>query len=251
MSNITHISNQVEADRARLAQSLEALTDTVNPQNMVQEATTAANSIAGDLSQKAWGTLRENPAGGLLVTIGLGLLATGSQRSAVSPTPSEPSAVAPAVDPDDALAGFDERVQKADAEMRADMSGQIAPAPQVSTLKAALNSGLDRLPPKARKKVLKARQAAIAAQEDIERQTRRAARKANSFVQEQPLAAGAIALGFGLLAGSLLRGTRREDELLGKRRDALLSQAHDVLQDELMKAGFQAESAVADKTATL
>ena len=246
MSDIENISKQVEADRARLAQSLDALTDTVKPQSLAQEVTTAANDIGGELAQKAWGSLRENPAGGLLVTIGLGLLAAGSQRRPLPVAQPQPVAV----HPNQALVGFDARVAEADAEMRADMTGEMQPRPQASKLKSAMNAGLDHLPPKARKRVLDARKAVISAQESIEQQSRRAARKTKGFVYEQPLTVGALALGFGVLAGTLLPGTRREDALLGERRDKLMADARNAMEEEMLKAKAGAEATLAKKAGT-
>lgn len=246
MSDIDHISERVEADRARLASSLDALTDTVSPQSIAQEVSAAANDIGGDLAQKAWGTLRDNPAGGLLVAIGMGLLASGSQTR---PAP-QPRHQRVATEPTVAMVGFDARVAEADADLRAEMTGQIEPRPEASRMKAALNNGLEKLPPKARQRVIKARQAAISAQESIERQTRRAARKTSGFIHEQPLTAGALALGFGVLAATLLPGTRREDALMGKRRDALMADARNALEEELLKVKTQAEDRLSEKTAT-
>lgn len=244
MSDIKDISNRVEADRAQLASSLDALTDTVQPQKLAQDFTSAANDIGGDLAQKAWGTLRENPAGGLLVTIGLGLLASGQQRR-LAPAP-QPAPVA--VPPEAAMAGFDARVAEADAELRAEMTGELEQRPEASRLKAALNSGLDHLTPQARQRVVKARQAVVSAQETIERKSRKAVRQTKGFAYEQPLTAGALALGFGVLAGTLLPGTRREDALLGRRRDALMAEARNALEEEMLKAKAQAESTIARKT---
>lgn len=234
MSNVDQIAAEVEADRARLARSLDDLTDTVQPHAISQDVTQAATDIGSDLAQKAWSTVRYNPAGGLLLSIGLGLLSAGPRRSMPTAAP-QPTAV----DPDVALMGFDERMAAADAAM--------AP-PKASRLKAALNNGLDKLPPEARQRVVKARQAVITAQENIERQAHSAARKTSGFVQDQPLTAGALALGFGVLAGTLLRGTRREDELMGQRRDALMAEARNALEDEMLKAQQQAEG-VMRKTA--
>ena len=246
MSDIDHISRQVEADRAGLARSLDALTDTVNSQNLVQDVSSAATDIGGEIAQKAWNTLRENPAGGLLLAIGVGLLANGAQqRPAHTPT-RQPVAT----EPDSTMVGFDSRVAKADAAMRAEMTGEFERPPQASRMKAALDTGLDKLPPKARKRIIQARQAAISAQESIEKQTRRAARKTKGFAYEQPLAAGALALGFGVLAATLLPGTQREDALMGKRRDALMADARNALEEEILKAKHHAETTLAKKTGT-
>ncbi|MEL7211335.1 MAG: hypothetical protein AAGK92_01660 [Pseudomonadota bacterium] len=186
--------------------------------------------------------MRENPAGGLLVAIGLGLLASGSQRRPLPTASQQPTAV----DPDNAFEGFDVRVAAADSAMRATATGELEPRLEASKLKAALNNGLEALPPQARKRVIKARQAAISAQESIERQTRRAARKTTGFIYEQPLAAGALAIGFGVLAGSLLPSTRREDALMGARRDALMSDARNALEEEMLKVKAKAEEKIAD-----
>jgi ElaB/YqjD/DUF883 family membrane-anchored ribosome-binding protein len=242
MSDLKQISDRVRADRAELASSLDALTETVEPQKLAQDFTSAANDIGADLAQKAWGTLRGNPAGGLLVAIGLGLLANGQQRTAAPQT--DPAAVPPKA----AMSGFDARVAQADAELRAEMTGEMDQRPEASRLRAALNSGLDHLPPKARQRVVKAREAALSVQEAIERKSRKALRKTQGFAYEQPLTVGALALGFGLLAGTLLPGTRREDDLLGRRRDALMAEARNALAEEMHKAKAQAEETIARKT---
>jgi ElaB/YqjD/DUF883 family membrane-anchored ribosome-binding protein len=244
MSNLKQISERVEADRAQLASSLDALTETVQPQKLAQDFTSAANDIGADLAQKAWGTLRGNPAGGLLVAIGLGLLANGQQRTPAPAQHTGPTAVPPKT----AMSGFDARVAQADAELRAEMTGEMEQRPEASRLRAALNSGLDHLPPKARQRVVKAREAAVSAQEAIERKSRKALRKTQGFAYEQPLTVGALALGFGVLAGTLLPGTRREDELLGRRRDALMAEARNALEEEMHKAKAQAEETIARKT---
>ena len=233
MSDIEQISGQVEADRAKLARSLDALTDTVHPENLAQEVSTAAADIGGEIAHKAWNTLRENPTGGLLVAVGMGLLASGAR-------PRQRATAKPMTAP----GGFERRVAMADAAIRAEMTGEIEKQPKASRMKAALETGLDQLPAKARKRVIRARQAAISAQESIEKQSRRAARKTKGFAYEQPLTAGALALGFGVLAATLLPGTRREDALMGERRDALMADARNALEEEILKAKHRAENAL-------
>jgi len=186
MSDIEYISKRVEADRTELAQALEALTETVKPQAVTEELSAVATSIGGAMTDKAWGILRDNPAGGLLVTLGLGLLASGpSERP-------ETNAQSIAIDPDAAPAGFDARVAEADAATCAEMTGELRPQPE--------------------------------------------ARKTKGFVHAEPLTAGALALGFGVLAATLLPGTRREDDLMGKRRDTLMADARNALEEEWRKA---------------
>lgn len=240
MSDLDKISARVEADRSELASSLDALTETVAPQKLASDFAAKANDVGGALAQHAWGSLRAQPAGGLLVGIGLAMLAAGSQRAPAKTPQRNPSMV----DPEDAMEGFDARVAEADAAMSAQMSGGMVRAPEASKLRAAVNAGLDQLPPQSRKRVRDAREAVIAAQEKVERKARKAARQTESFVHEQPLTVGAIALGFGVLAGTLLPSTRREDALLGARRDALMDDARTALEEEMEKAKGKAETAI-------
>jgi len=245
MSDVDRISKSVEEDRARLASSLDALTETVNPRSLADEVSTAANDMGGDLADKAWQTLRQNPAGGVLVAIGVGLLAGGTERR---PPSSQQTRQATATEPNTTMTSLDERMAATDRDLRAAVTGEPEPTPEASKMRAALESGLEKLPSKARQRVIKARLAAISAQESIERQTRRTARQTKGFVYEQPLTAGALALGFGVVAAALLPGTRREDALMGRRRDALLADARNALEEEMLKLKHQAEDTLAEKT---
>lgn len=241
MSDLKHIEHSVEAERAQLARSLDALSETVNPSAVAHDVSTAAVDYGSELAGKALHKLRDNPAGGVLVALGLGLMASGSAQRRRQPTPRMPTANAPEA----ALVGMDERIAQADADMRAEYGSQA----DASSLQQALQSGLDGLPPAAKKRVIKAREAAIAAQRSVEKHSKRAVRKTKSFAYEQPLALGALALGFGVIAGSLLPGTRREDEVLGKRRDALVAAARSTLEEEMAKARDNAEELIERKTA--
>lgn len=243
MSDIDKISKEVASDRARLAGTLDALRDTVAPQSVVHDVSAAASDIGGVIAEKAWKSLREQPAGAILVTLGLGLLAAGSQRQAARPAAATPTAV----HPDTAYVGFEDRVEKAEAEIRANMTGEMEDRPSANALKQALNSGLDKLPPKARKRVVDARRAVIKIQEEVERKSRKTARRTKGFINEQPLAAGAIAAGFGVLAAALLPSTRREDALMGQKRDALMTDARLALEDEMMRAKVKAEHVLSEK----
>lgn len=72
------------------------------------------------------------------------------------------------------------------------------------------------------------------------RQVRYRARRAENdledFLYENPLAAGAVAIGVGALIGGLLPSTRREDELMGDARDEVVHRAANVAQKTLDRA---------------
>lgn len=115
-----------------------------------------------------------------------------------------------------------------------------------SVLSAALDRGLDKLSPQARARVIEARKAAIGAQQAVEKRARKAAKASQTFVHDQPLAAGALALGVGILAGALLPNTRKEDKLLGHRRDQLMRHAQKVFNEELDKLHAAANARLDD-----
>jgi len=121
--------------------------------------------------------------------------------------------------------------------------------PRAAWLREKLNDGLDALPDSARTRVLDARKAALDAQERVEAQARKAAQKSQTFMHNQPLAVGALAVGMGALIGALLPSTRREDELLGEHRDAVMAVAKNTLQDELDKAHQATRASLTSETA--
>lgn len=231
MPDLDTIEAQVELDRAALSRSLDALAETVNPAQAADQIATMAEEYGGEIGRQAWSAARDNPAAFALVGAGVALLLSGTGKRA-----RRPIATPTAVPPQRAMDGFDERVAAADAAMKKDMSGQSGAAPSASRLRAAMDAGLDKLPASARKKVIRARQAALDAQEQIERRAAKVARRSRSFLNEQPLAVGAVAFGVGALIGAVLPSTRREDALLGARRDALMDAAQQTLQEELEKA---------------
>ena len=67
------------------------------------------------------------------------------------------------------------------------------------------------------------------------------ARKTSAFHNDQPLAVGALALGLGALVAALLPATRREDELLGEHRDAMMKKAQDALKTEMARISQSAQ----------
>jgi hypothetical protein len=63
-------------------------------------------------------------------------------------------------------------------------------------------------------------------------------------LDQQPLAVGAAAIAAGLIAGLLIPGTTREDEMLGETRDEMWQRAREKGRDVLQKGRYVAEAAV-------
>lgn len=240
MTELERLEAQVGKDRAALERSFDALAETFSPDRIASDFNDTVKGYGGELGSQVMSVARQNPAATALIGAGLLLLMSrGDRRDGKQPARPSP------VDPMDAMEGFDARVEKADAAMRSEMSGTLT-SPSALRLRAALDRGIGKLPPDARARVLKARKAALDAQERVEAAARKATGRAKQTHQRHPMITGAIAFGIGAIAAALLPGTRREDALLGARRDALMTEAQRVMSEELNALRSKAEQAVSD-----
>ncbi|MEL6585119.1 MAG: hypothetical protein AAFY65_11445 [Pseudomonadota bacterium] len=244
MPDVPKIEAQVARDRAALSRSLDALTDAADPERASAQISAMAQSYGGEIGRQTWDAARQNPAAFALVGAGIGLLLTGTGKR-----PDQGTATPTAVPPHQAMEGFDARVAEADTTLKQEMTGMSDVSLSASRMRAAMDHGLDKLPRHARKRVLQARQTALQAQERVEAKAAKLARRSRTFMDEQPLAVGALALGLGALVGAMLPSTKREDELLGAHRDAMMRSAQDALQEELHKAHAAATETLQNTTA--
>ncbi|WP_299694481.1 hypothetical protein [uncultured Tateyamaria sp.] len=243
MPDFDAIEAQVARDRAALSQSLDALTDAADPERATTQISTIAHEYGGEIGRQTWEAARQNPAAFALVGAGIGLLLTGTgKRPERRPHPET------AVPPAKAMQGFDARVAAADTAIKEEMTGMSDETVSASRLRAAMDHGLDKLPAAARARVLKARKSALQAQERVEAKAAKLAIRSRTFMDDQPLAVGALAVGLGALVGALLPSTQREDELLGAHRDAMMRSAQDILREELQNAHAAASEKLQDST---
>lgn len=238
MSDLRRIEDSVARDRDALNQTLSVLTDALEPRRVAHELKTQMESYGGELGQQAWSTAKRNPAALALVGAGIALAISGTGARAKTDAPARPKTKADL--------SFEERVARADKQMQEETYPMTGRAISAAKMHSALEQGLDGLPPAARKRVVAARKAAIGMQHKIETQAKKATKAASSFANQQPLATGALAFGFGALVAAMLPGTRREDEALGAQRDALLSKAHGVLRDEMAKVNDKVAQKIDD-----
>ncbi len=242
MSDLDILEAQVESDRANLARSLDDLASTLSPERLASQVNATVGGYGGEITRMAVDTAKANPAAFALVGAGLALMLTGPGASA----PRSPRTSA--VPPKTAMDGFDARVADADATMKSAMTGTVE-RPSASRLRAAMNKGLDALPDAAQKRVLKARRAALEAQEDLERRAKHLASDAKGFHSDRPLVTGALALAFGAALGALIPGTRKENELLGQKRDHLMREAQNALNAEIQALSQTASEKIAPQRA--
>lgn len=117
----------------------------------------------------------------------------------------------------------------------------------VSSMRESLAKGTEDMSEAARERVIDARARFIDARRRADQAARyyasRGSDKAETFIQEQPLVAGALAMAVGAaLAGGLPR-TRREDALFGEQRDTLFDEAERIFRREREKLKHVANAA--------
>ncbi|MGR3496926.1 hypothetical protein [Citreimonas sp.] len=227
------LEDRVTKDREALAQSLDALSRTLAPQHLSRTAEEYGNQMIRTVTDQA----RENPAAFALLGAGLAMVLTGAGRRSKSdaleapvppggvsaiPAPGSEARLGPVTGPRDRRFGG--------------QSGDGTHGVSAARLRSAMEHGLDKLSPAARNRVRRARQQVIDAQEALERRASKAARQSDAFVRDQPIAAGALAFGFGAIAAALLPGTRTEDRMMGSRRDALMAEATLAFEREMEQA---------------
>ncbi len=162
-------------------------------------------------------------------------MAAAERAAARSATQGDPLMHDPAIHPHDRSAGA-----TAGRGMRNSVRGTAR------ALRERLNDGLDMMPDEARRRVVRARLAAIEAQHEVERQLRHSADYARHTARENPLMLGALALGIGAAIGAALPRTSAENHAIGAYRDSLMDEADHVFREELAKYRHVAEAAVAE-----
>lgn len=238
--NVQELENNIEVERTMLERTLTQLTQALSPEQISGTVAREVQARGGSIGSSVVDAARANPAGAVLVGVGIAALLAGPKRQQNRPAYDDRTvATARGQSGQKVLTGeFDARVAAAEKAQ--------SDEPKAGAMRSALNSGLANLPEPARRRVVKAREAAIDAQEKIDRQAAIAARKARSFHYRQPFSTAALAIGVGAIVATLLPRTRTEDEMLGSKRDALMQQAELTLRDEIAAATATGEAALRD-----
>lgn len=236
--NLSELEKRLDREREALAQSIDRLGDTLSPSRLSTEARETAETWGRTVGRQVWDATRENPAAFSLVGAGIALLLSGTGRrdelDGIRPERSAPPTRSVVADPDPAISYPPAPPMPSRQPHRA----------SASRMRATLHSGMSRLPPEAQRRVLRARRAAIEAQDAVERHASRVSYQARKLVNGKPIPVAAVAFGIGALAAALLPGTRREDELLGERRDVLVAEARNLLRHESEALGERARAAM-------
>ncbi|ABG32045.1 DUF3618 domain-containing protein [Roseobacter denitrificans] len=236
--DVQDLERNIQVERTMLDRTLSQLSDALSPERISSTVAREVQARGGALGHTVVDAARANPAGAMLVGAGLVALLAGPKRPAPEPAyDTRHKPVSRGMSRSDPLTEeFDRRVDAATSAQD--------DAPRAPRMRAALNKGLAHLPAPARQRVIRVREAAIDAQERLDRQAAIAKRKAQSFHHRQPFSTAALAVGAGALLAAFLPRTRTEDALLGSKRDALMQQAELTLRDEIAAATATGEAAL-------
>ena len=266
------IERDIERERAALAASLSSLQRQFDPEHLVELAGDYVRRHGGTFAELAVDKVRKNPVAAGLAGASLAWLLSGTAAPRI-PSRSEGQAPAPQASPpaydttkttpvggfrtpeprmaefDDRIAGVDVHNDPAIAPEQGDPSMTYANTPYDTsemTLTEKLMQGTEEMTEAARRRVIRAREAAHeASRVAADRAADYAAAGRDAF-DSKPLVAGLIAFGIGAAIGASLPRTRREDALLGQHRDRALAEAERIFNEEKARLRAAATEALTE-----
>lgn len=280
----SEIEREIEEERGALANSIEALQNSLMPENLVSGAASAIRESGGDLFRATSKAARDNPlafavagAGLTMMLAGIGAKKAYDARQEASPKVGH----APATHHtatwfrETSEGSFDERVASADEAIRRRDYASRSAADEYATfwqkarkaaksaygsatagldagqMRARLADGTEHMTEAARERVMRARAKAISAQEALEAKARKGGDDLMNLMKDEPLIAGALVLAAGAAIGALLPRSSVENRYVGEQRDRLLARADEIFREEAAKLKAVGEAAVAEGRAVI
>lgn len=205
----------VEASRARLDETVDALKEKLTPGQMFDEMTRAfAGSSGGEMFANLGSQVRDNPLPLALIGAGVALLAMKSPAAAAAPPPAASS------------------------------SPQLDLGEAAKTVSADIGQGVERASQGARA-------AAGAATDTVSRYGHEAAKGLEGLLDREPLVLAAVGVALGAALGAALPPTRLEDRLMGPLRDDVVHRAQDLAADGVAMAKSAADDVAAGVSQSL
>ena len=270
-SDPRRIEQEVDRERARVADTIDALQSKLSPKGIVDEVAKALSAHGGEITGGLGRAVRDNPLPLILTGIGLTWLMASSREKRASP-PEFPTGSSPRYGTsgvgmrevgaqvtsatDTTIGGLRGTVSNARdttahamgaasdaagsagsklADLASGAASTLADAASGAT--TTVNDGLEA----------SAAQARAAADWSAE-QGRQAMRGLGAFAEEQPLVLGALALAIGAAIGGALPRTRTEDSLVGAHADRLKAAAVDTVKSEGEKVAAVVGAVVTEAT---
>lgn len=272
----SEIEREVDAERERVSETIDALQRKVSVGNIVDQVVRAVGEHGGEVSRNLGLSLRQNPLAVMLTGVGLVWLMAGNgpgggyaesdDRWRDDRRQREPG---PRLDPveegyeayaeyqndeqdyeEDAGGGLRERVSETASAVS---EGVSAAAGRIRDGAASAGAGMSRMAGRVEDAGERlARHAPHLG--DVRHRAAETGRSGlnglEAFMQEQPLVAGALALAVGAALGSALPRTRTEDELFGEESDRVKRGLRATAEEEGGKLARSA-AAVADEAKSI
>ncbi len=253
---------EIERTRANMSETANAIQQRLSPENLKEQAKDRVrDATVGKVEEAGNGiteTIRENPLPAALTGIGLGWLLVSARRK----RQQQPRVLRrPYYDYDYPPASYDYPPRYDDREASGTSGGREA----LERTRERVGESADHAREKvgetagqAREKVGetaaqvrdKTGEIANRTQDRAERladrtkyQARRAGGGLRRMLRENPLATGALAVGFGAAVGLAIPETRKEHEVMGEARDNVVGKAQEKAQEAQQKVQKVAEEA--------
>lgn len=202
---------EIERTRADMGETVDAIQQRLSPENVKEQAKTQAKQGARDAGSGLVETIKQNPVPVAMIGAGLGWLAWSAGSGGSSSGGSYGS-----------------------------YGGNSGSS---STQQARAQQATGQAQERASQMTGQAQEKASQAGEQAQQQAQRAKSGFQQTLQESPLALGALAFGVGAAFGFSMPGSRKEDELMGEKRDQLANQAQQKIDETQQRAQRVAEQA--------
>jgi ElaB/YqjD/DUF883 family membrane-anchored ribosome-binding protein len=252
------IEREIQRTRARMGRDIDALGEKLSPENLKQQAKDAmaekAQDIVSNVGQQARRTgsrlvdfVRENPLPVAAVGLGVSWLFTLRTRSEVSGDRMARFAyTGPERRDPDGRTSLGRRIADRTARVREKVSGAAAGVSgRAGDLADRAADAVDRVQERAE-------DLGSTAKRRVREQGERARGGLEQMMEENPLALVAGAAILGLTLGLVLPETRREQRLMGARRDQLVDRVQttaEQVKDAAIEAGREVTQTVKEEAA--
>lgn len=274
--SVAELEREVDRERERVSATIDELQARASVGNLVDQVVKAVGENGGEVSRNLGRSLRDNPLAALLTGVGLAWLMAGSGRPRDEARDwdvpdreyfrqghdrfAEPSMYSPSgygsrdwpntdFDRDDASeeGGFRERVADVAGRVGEGVSDAVEGVRErASEMSHAAGAGLDRAGDSLREAGGAVRHRAGAARRNVSATGRDMRQGLDTFMEDQPLVAGAIAMALGAAVGGALPRSRVEDRMFGERSDRARQTVRSLAEDQGAKVQATA-SAVLDE----
>lgn len=238
------IASDIERTRAQVGDTIDAIQNKLTPGQMMDQAMSyARTSLPADFGANLGNAVRDNPVPIALVGIGLAWLAMAG-RGADGRARQRHRELAD-YDRDFDYAGtYGPEGSASDTEGGSTQEGRLRKASakvsetghrikdKASELSSRISETASSITGRARERMQGSSERMGALNQRTHQRYDQARDSMRHMVDEQPLVIGALGIAIGAMLGAVLPGTRREDELMGSKRDDLLESAKQTAREQ-------------------